>query len=67
MARKTPEKWGNGTERIAEGWEIVTTDDFFVAGVTIRTGLSDARDEAFVISRVTTSAILKKCQFQAGP
>jgi hypothetical protein len=38
MAPKTPEKWGNDTERIVEPCEIAATYDFFVAEVTIRSG-----------------------------
>jgi hypothetical protein len=36
MARKTPEKWGNGIKRMVEVCEIVTTGDFFVDLVTNR-------------------------------
>ena len=43
MTTKTPEKWGNGAERIAEPWEIVVTDDFFVARVRFRTDPRQSR------------------------
>ena len=49
MARKRPEIWGNGTERIAEACDFVTGDDFFVARATNRSS-RDTYDGEFLFS-----------------